>query len=108
MNVKDILDFEKRASLGFATNDEIEEHLCNVGEYLNKKTEEGERIIVSKMKEEHFVRVVREVKRSLMVTLLHNESGALLTMADMAGELDAYTHTIILSVLAILAEEEVI
>jgi hypothetical protein len=108
MNIKDILNFESRAVTGLASDEEIDEHLEKMGDYLNQKSEEGTKIVLSRMNEEDFVRMVREVKRSLMVSMLSQEQGGLLTMADMAGDLDAYTHTIILSVLAILAEEEVI
>lgn len=108
MNVKEILDFEERAINELLDDEEIEKYLNEVSEYLNQKAEEGKNIVTSKMSEERFVRLLREVKRAMMTSLLSNDAGALLTFADMAGELTPYTHTIILSTLAILAEEEVI
>jgi hypothetical protein len=108
MNIKDILDFEEKASNGYIPEFEIEEHLDRLSEYLSQKAEEGKDIVVSKMSEETFVRLIREVKRALMVTMLSNKSGGLLTIADMAGELDPFIHTAFLSILAILAEEEVV
>lgn len=108
MNVKEILDFEERTIDGKVTDEEIENYLNEVGEYLIQKVEEGKNIVTSKMSEERFVRLLREIKRTLMTSLLSNDEGALLTFADMAGELTPYTHTVILSTIAILAEEEVI
>lgn len=108
MNMREILDFEERAVAGDVDSSEVEQHLDKVGDYLNEKSEEGKAIILNRMREEDFVRLVREIKNALMVSMLHNDTGGLLAMADMAGELKTFTHTILLSVLAILAEEEVI
>jgi hypothetical protein len=108
MSVKEILDFEERAENGLVSDGDIEQYLSEVGDYLNEKSEEGKSIVLSKMSEERFVRLLREVKRALMTSLLSQDKGAMLAIADISGELNAYTHTIILSVLEILAEEEVI
>jgi hypothetical protein len=108
MNVKEILDFEERVNTESLEESEIESYLDELGDYLNAKSEEGQKIITNRMKEEDFVRLVREIKKALMVSMLHQDTGALLAIADMAGELDPFIHASFLSILAILAEEEVI
>lgn len=108
MNLRAILEFQDKIKTGDLTEKELDDHLEEMSKYLNDKSEKGKEIILNRMKEENFVRLVDEVRSIMLSGMMDDGVGGLLVLSNMSGELEAYTHTIILSVLAILAEEEVI
>ena len=108
MNLKEIIEFQKRAEDGDVTDNEIDNHIAKVGEYIESKAKQGMDVVVSGMGEEKFVRLVREFEKC-NVTLMGEEGiGAFLMLAGLDGSLKPLLHTMILSVLGVLIDEEVV
>jgi hypothetical protein len=108
MDMQKMIEFEDRLDADYVGEEELEAYLRETADYLNQKSEQGMKIILSKMKEEDFTKMVRGAG-NLIVSGMNSEGfGDLLNYAKLDGSFELYTHTIILSVLAILADEEVI
>jgi hypothetical protein len=106
MNMQGMLEFQKKveADLIDYESEELDKYLDEAGEYIDQMSEKGKEIILQRIGEEEFVRLIREVDGIVGGA---SESPALL-MAKMTGELQPYVHTLFLAVLAILIEEEVL
>lgn len=78
-------------------------------EFLEKNSEEAMRIILSKISEKDFVRLMGVVKSFTLSAMLSHGEGPNILMAQMNGrELDGFTHTIVLSVIGLLISEEIL
>lgn len=108
MNLKEIIEFQIRAEKGDVTNNEVDNHISGVGEYIDSKSKQGMDVIVSRMGEEKFVRLVREIQRYSIMSMGEEGMGTFLILADMDGSLKPLIHTMILSVLGVLIDEEVV
>lgn len=111
MNYKDVLEFSsktKEMELDISNSREYFETIVKIGGWLNEKSEEGMKIVLNRLTEEDFVTFVRAVKATLMTSMVIEGEGTTLLIAEAEGELDPFIHTIFLSLLGVLAEEEVI
>lgn len=88
--------------------DEYFNTITEIGSWLNEKADEGEKIILNRLEEKDFVVFVRAVKATLMTSMITSGHGVTLMIADSEDELDPFIHTIFLSLLGVLAEEEVV
>lgn len=110
MNMRTLLDFHRRMEkhqVDLESN-ELDEYLDQTGNYINEKSEEGKRIVLERMSEENFVILARELEGLITSSMMSEGLGVFLMMAKTSGELESYTHTIILATLAILIEEKII
>lgn len=107
MNMQKMLEIQKRLEENF-DEDEFEKYFDDAGEYIDQKAEEGKRILLERIDEESFVRLMREVNNITLTSLNSQGGGGFLALANATGEIQIYTHTLFLTILAILIEEEVI
>lgn len=117
MNLKNVLDFEKktieRAQAAIDSGEisgEGTEELMAVGEYLNDRVEQARTVITRRLKEEDFVRLMRIAQTTLMTYLIvsDEEDGTGLLFAAASGELNPFVQTIVLQVIGTLLDEEVL
>jgi len=82
--------------------------MSSIGEYLDEMAYKGKEIIVAKLDERNFVRCMAIVRSTLLTSMIVSGRGASLTISEMGGELKPFVDTVVLSVVGILADEEVI
>lgn len=107
MNFKDMVKFHEQAKTDMDTMEYVS-IVDEIGEFMNNKADDGKSIILNRMKEEDFVKFLQAAKATLLTSMVTEGRGGLLLMAEASGDLAVYTTIIIMSVLGVLAEEEVI
>jgi hypothetical protein len=79
-----------------------------VGEYMNERAIEGKEIILNRINEEDFCVFMNVTRATLLSSMILEGHGAQLALLEITGELKMYTDTMILTILGVLADEEVI
>ena len=110
MKIQDILDLYDRAQ-NQGTNEFVEkeyDNVAEVGEYMNKMAENGKTIITDRLDEEKFVKVLNIMRATLLSSMAMGGTGKSLVISELSGDLKMYTDTVALSIIGMLADEEVI
>jgi len=110
MKISDLIEFyenvEKSSSLeDFKQNFD---NISEVGEYMNQMADNGKAIVLEKISEKKFVKAVGVIRSFLLSSMLVGGVGSSLTVAEISGDLKPYTDTVTLTILGMLADEEVI
>ena len=110
MTIKSIVDaFDKIRSLGLRgmKDDSTPALLSDLIGELENDAETAKNTIISKISEEELVKLMLMIQKCVVtVSAIQGDSAILL--ADIQGELQAYTHTVVLSVIGVLIEDEVL
>jgi len=106
MNVQALLKYYENVSMGNIGKDLDE--VDQIREYLDKMTDNGKDIVLSKMDENDFVNVIDVIENVVLASMLVEGKAHSLLLEKMSGSLRGFSHTLILSILGILADEEVI
>ena len=110
MNLRRMVEFQKQMENGQISEDggELDRYFDETDTYINDKSRQGEKLILSKMNEEDFARAVNEVGNLIISSMCSEGYGVLLALSRKDGSMQVYTHTVVLTVLAMLMDEEVI
>lgn len=84
------------------------DRLMVMTEYAYKMSESGKEIVLSAVKEEDFVKIIDVIENMVLASIMTNGKGKGLLLEKMQGSLQGFSHTMILTILGILADEEVI
>jgi hypothetical protein len=110
MNMQKMIEFRRKIEEGKIKQDspEIDEYLEGTDTYLNERTNQGQDVILRKMKEDDFVTLIDEVENLITSSMASEGYGMFLQLAKQDESLQKYTHTMFLAVFAILVDEEII
>lgn len=105
MNMQSIINFcEKSDTLSDSDLDVA----TQIREYASAMADSGKSIVVEKLTEAKFSKTVAVLESALLAEMIANGQGKGILLEKMSGSLQAFSHTLILTMLGILADEEVI
>ena len=84
------------------------EEINEVIDFLTKGTDMSKEVISNKISEERIVKIMRCVQKMTVFAAVTSGEGTSLLIPMASGELEGYTHTVILATIGILIEEEVL
>lgn len=108
MNINDLVQFKNRLATNDDFTEEDNEFVNRVGDYMNRMSEEGKKIVLYKLTEAQFVKAINILESTLIGNMTTYNKGFAIMIARQSGELEPFLHTMILSVIGALADEEVI
>jgi len=112
MKAKDLVDFvdQKRGqSIEEAMSSSNSEIINQMMRYMDNKSEEAKALILEKMSEKDFVNIISLIDSMVLAEMTMHNKGTMLVLSKMGNDgFQEFTHTLILTVLGILVDEEVI
>ena len=110
MKISDLIEFYENVGKSNSLQDFKSnfDNIDEVGEYMNQMAQNGKVIVLEKISEKKFVQAVNVIRSFLLSSMLVSGVGSSLAVAEISGDLKPYTDTVALTILGILADEEVI
>lgn len=113
MTMKEIVEFveEVKESPHLEDSDDIEERVDQIDQAIESLAETSitaRDIILKRMTEKEFAQFMNSISKITVFAALANEEGVGLMVSMATGELQAYTHSVILATIGALINEEVL
>ena len=112
MKAQDLVDFvnqKQGQSIEEAMSSSNSEIINQMMRYMDNKSEEAKALILEKMSEKDFVKIISLIDSTILAGMTMHNKGVYLVLSKMEDDgFQEFTHTLILTVLGILVDEEVI
>lgn len=113
MTMKELVDFVEKVkeNPNIGTNDEIEKRVEQIDTVIGSLAETSEAardIILNRMTEREFAQFMNSISKITVFAAVATDGGIGLMMAMMSGELQGYTHSVILATIGTLINEEIL